>query len=334
MLVTHRHRVALIVLLLWTPRANAVESETTTSASKGAEITSPSSSAEAAFDKGLTAAEAGDWKLALESFLESERYETAPGTTLNIARCREKLGQNALALTDFKNVAAALPEGDERTVYARARVAALEPLVSYVKLSLPDEAGSAQVFFDGVEVERSALGSSFPVDPGEHEVVVTAPGREREVVQLTLRAGEPHELLLEGGAPRPQPAAKPHVATKNVPPKAEEGPQRATSTQRLMGFGALGLGAVSLAVSGITGALAIDRKNTVEANCQGSTCTPEGLEANDSGGRFATASTIAFGAGLALLGGGAGLLYFDYGSVRLETRPQGDGAQLFVRGAL
>jgi tetratricopeptide (TPR) repeat protein len=334
MLVTHRHRIALIVLLSWTRHANATEPEATTSASKGAEITSPSSSAESAFEKGLTAAEAGDWALALESFLESEKYEAAPGTTLNIARCREKLGQNAAALTDFKNVAAALPDGDERAVYARARVAALEPLVSYVKLSLPEEAGNAHVFFDGVEVASSVLGSAFPVDPGEHEVVVTAPGREREVVQLTLRAGEPHELLLEGGAPRPQPAAKPKVAKKNVLPQTEEEPQRATSTQRLIGFGALGLGAVSLAVSGITGALAIDRKNTMEANCHGSTCTPEGLEANDSGGRFATASTVTFGAGLALLGGGAALLYFDYGGVRVETRSQGDGAQLFVRGAL
>ncbi len=331
---THGHRIALIVLMVWTHRANAIEPEKTIPASAGAEITSPSNSAEVAFEKGLAAADAGDWKLALDSFLESEKYEPAPGTTLNIARCREKLGQNAAALTDFKNVVAALSEDDERAVYARTRVAALEPLVSYVKLSLPENAENARVFLDGSEVLPPMFGNAFPVDPGEHEVVVTAPGREREVVQLTLRAGEPHELLLEGGTPKPEAPAKPRVAEKKNLPKAEEEPERKASTQRLVGFGVLGLGAVSLAVSGITGALAIDRKNTMEANCHGSTCTPEGLEANDSGGRFATASTVAFGAGLALLGGGAALLYFDYGGVRLETRSQGDGAQLFVRGAL
>ncbi len=329
MSVSRNTLAALIVWSLWTRPVDAAETNApapAADAGKGA-----SNPAEAAFDKGLAAADAGDWKLALESFLESQKYEAAPGTTLNIARCRESLGQNAAALVGFKSLVAELPEDDERAGYARTRVSALEPQVSYVTLSLPAEVHDVRVFFDGVELAPEVLAASFPVDPGEHEVVATAAGREKETVRLTLLAGQPQELLLEGGTPPPPPVQKQKVAA-SAPVPTE--PERGMSTQRLIGFGGIGLGAVSIVVSGITGALAIDRKNTMEENCHGNTCTRDGLEADDAGDRFATVSTATFGAGLVLLGAGAALIYFDGGGPRLEARAHGDGAQLLLGGSL
>jgi hypothetical protein len=317
----------VMFLSSWTPSVAASESNGSVQA-PAADVAVSSDSAEAAFERGLAAAEAGDWKLALASFLESEEHEPAPGTRLNIARCREALGQNAAALAAFERLVSELPADDERSAYARSRLPILEPLVSRAKLSLPPDARSARVFFDGAEVPSTALDTSFPVEPGEHEVVVTAPGRDREIVRIALRAAESHEVLLEGGTLKPRPV------TKQPTPLAHPVPERPMSVQKILGFGGLGLGAVGLAVGGITGVLALDRKNTMEANCDGSRCTQEGLDASDSGEGLATASTVAFGAGLVFAGVGASLLYFDDANAGLEAHARGDGGELVFRGAL
>jgi hypothetical protein len=53
--------------------------------------------AEALFEAGREALDKGDYEVACQRFEESNRLESAAGTILNLANCREQLGQLASA---------------------------------------------------------------------------------------------------------------------------------------------------------------------------------------------------------------------------------------------
>lgn len=283
--------------------------------------------AQALFEAGLAAASAKNWKLALERFLESQRYEQAPGTTLNVARCREHLGQLAEAIGDFETVLEEIPPDDERAKYARSRITALEPRVGHVTLTLAPELDGARVYWDGEELPRAAFGGPFPVNPGRHEVSMRAPGRKHELIRLAVSAGDHAELVLGS-----EPARKPEG--DDAPD--EKRPAAPLGTQALLGYGSLGLGTAGLVVGAVTGLLALDRKGTMEANCREQRCNSEGFGASQSGADFAAVSTVSFGASVAFLSAGALLLYFDSaaGSPRIGLTATGDGARLIVGGSL
>ncbi len=317
----------LLVVPLWASNVEArgTEASDVSTSNDGASSTQ----AQAAFDEGIAAADAGDFARALSSFERSQALEPAPGTRLNLGRCKEMLARYAAAIADFEAVARDLPADDERALYARGRLQALEARVAHVTLSLSPRAQGAHVSIDGVELAPLALERPVPLDAGPHEISVLAKGRDPEVIDLTLVAGDRKEVVLQGGLEKPF-AAAPKAWPPSTPSRGR------ASTQRMLGFGGLGLGVAGLATSAVTGLLALDSKKTMDTECDGSKCSPEGLEASDSGERMATISTAAFGAGLVFLGAGAALLYFDgsKGQKRVGIAPLRDGATLFVGGSL
>ena len=91
----------------------------------------------------------------------------------------------------------------------------------------------------------------------------------------------------------------PTVAT---PTPAEATTQRPPGRDRTWAWVAGGVGVAGVLTGSIAGAIAIDKKNTVNAQCQGMVCTQAGKDAGDSGRTFATVSTVGFvvgGVGLA-----------------------------------
>lgn len=116
---------------------------------------------------------------ACDKFTESLAYNPgAIGTLLNVALCDEKLGRIASAVARFSD-ARDLAKEQGFTEHVRAaeqRIAALEPDVPHVTIELAEVLPGTKVVMDDRVVALDRL-ARIAVDPGEREVVVSAPGR-------------------------------------------------------------------------------------------------------------------------------------------------------------
>ena len=253
-------------------------------------------SAEALFQAGREAAVRGDFREACAKFAESQRLDPAPGTLINLGDCKEHLGLFASAWGYYREAADRLT-GDKRVEGLKARVAAIEPRLSRLTLTLaPGAPDEARITRDGVELGAASLGVAMPVDPGEHVVVVTAPGREPRRYVVSVGEAESPALALEPGATAV-------AITPPPPPKPPPGSGRA------VGFVMGSLGVASLAASGVTGVMTIQRKGTVKTECPGQVCRGSaGLDAAAQGKTLSLASTVTFATGLVGLGVGAYLV--------------------------
>lgn len=261
--------------------------------------------AEGLFWEGRRASDAGDFDTACARFAESQRFDPAPGTLINLADCEEQRGRTATAWGLYREVLGALGPSDERrTTYVRARIAELEPKLPRLTVRDGTETKGLRITRDGSELGAASHGVALPVDPGKHVVVAKAGKREARF-EIELAPGESRELLVSaadlGGASATQPAKKSDARPRQ--------PGGTPTVQRTAGWVLLGLGAAGLAAGTITGLLAIGRSGEVEDQCDaGYACKPAGVEAADSGRLFAQVSTVAFVAGIASAASGTVLV--------------------------
>ncbi|HMJ10319.1 MAG TPA: PEGA domain-containing protein [Polyangiaceae bacterium] len=279
--------------------------------------------AEALFRSGREALGKGDHATACQRFEESNRLEPAVGTVFNLANCREKLGQLAAAWQRYQEAVQKLPSGDERIQIASQRAAALEPRLSKLSLFLPEDAPPGTVVLkDGTELGSGSLGVALPVDPGEHKLIVRAPGYEDAETVISLAEAEKRELALSLGARKSDlPDAREGSSIGFVNPSAADADagDAPSSSQRTLGFVVGGVGVAGLAVSLATGAMVLSKKSTVDDECENKRCTPEGLDAGDSGRTLSTISTVSFAVGLAGIGTGLVLILTSDGSSGAQT---------------
>ncbi len=266
--------------------------------------------AQALFDEALSLRKAGKLDEACAKFEESLRLDAAVSTRFNVADCFERQGRLASAWSQFLQVAADLQrDGDEvRGDAARARAKRLEPRLSkmVIKTSAPPE--GLVVKRDGVEVGEAQWSTALPVDAGAHELEASAPGKIRWSQTVTVK-GEGQLVTVNIPALEDAPAGWAPPPSSSLPPRADvvlpPPPPGPSSTPMIAG---LTLGAIGLAGIGIgtaLGVIAIGKKGDVDDICPDlNNCTEEGIDTNDEAKTAATASTVAFIAGGALLATG------------------------------
>ena len=133
--------------------------------------------ADALFDSARTAMARHDFDRACEQFRASDKLDPAAGTELNLADCEEKRGHLASAWELFRTVEEKLNPSDERVTVAHGRAQALQARVPRLTLELAAGAPKSSSVRDGsVELGSATFGISLPVEPGSHELVVSAPG--------------------------------------------------------------------------------------------------------------------------------------------------------------
>ncbi len=256
----------------------------------------PEAAAEALFRSGRKAAAAGDHAHACERFRESQRLQPATGTLLNLAICEEHLGQLVPAWRHYHAVLDSLPDDDARRDIARARLSKLDArLPRFVIEKIPGAPRGTLVRLSGVVLGEKSFGVPIPIDPGVHTWVVSAPGREDRPYTRQVAEGQRLTLSVAPGAPLPDrtPSARP-----------ARPPVRSAPKTPLLGYSLIGIGAASLAVSGVTALMALDRGRTVDEECSGRDCTHEGLRAAEQGRTLVRWCTLTFVFGL--LGAGSG----------------------------
>jgi tetratricopeptide (TPR) repeat protein len=173
--------------------------------------------AEALFEAGRQALERGDYAAACDRFEESLRLDSAVGTLLNLANCKQKTGQLATAWQLFREAAQRLPPKDARRKIAEQRASELRKRVPQLVITLGAGAPPDTVVTSGgVELRAASFGVALPMNPGRHELLVTAPGHdtrsypielgEGQALELSVLPGPAQELTTEPPPPSPPPA--------------------------------------------------------------------------------------------------------------------------------
>lgn len=284
--------------------------------------TGNAAAAEALFDQARSAMDHEEYEEACTKFRESNRLDPAAGTLLNLANCEELRGKLATAWELFRAVEDQLPPGDDRIPEARDRAAKLKPRLPRLTIDAgnppPD---GMEVKRDGVVLGSASLGSPLPVDPGEHEVVVTLRGQSPKTFQVSLNEGESKTLDITG--------AGSDVGGGGT------GQLDSSSGNQTLGYVFGGIGIAGVVFGSITGVMALGKKSTVDEQCDSARfCSGEGADAASSGSTLATLSTVGWVVGA--LGIGAGAYFLLTGEkegpktgIQAGLTPSGSALSLF-----
>jgi tetratricopeptide (TPR) repeat protein len=271
---------------------------------------------------------------------ESQRLDPAGGTLLNLALCHENLGRTATAWTEFHDALAIArhERRADRVDFALAHIAALEGRLSrlIIEVTASDQSPGLVIERDGTALGTSVWGKPMPVDPGEHRVRATAPGREPflQVVQLgasgdTLTVVVP---VLEASSAAPAqpalpdapvvsteaPAVAEQVAPPSPPPPPPVAPTAPSLWRKRLAISLFAIAAAGVVSAVATGVRAFRLRDEAEEHCEGGLCYPSAFPLNDRARRNANASTAL--TVISAVSGGVGI-YFWFAQQSANPQP-------------
>jgi hypothetical protein len=270
-----------------------------------------SSIAEQLFVEGKALMQEQRYELACAKLQASYDLDhTATGTLLNLALCHEIVGKSATAWTEFRQVSAeSAGRREDRVKLAREHEAKLFPILSRIRIFVPPDArvdGLALRLDKSPPIAAASWGTELPVDPGNHTVEATAPGKLPRVVDFVVgKASDRQTIAVEPLADAPIEPAGPEDATA-----ARERDRLASLRgRRVVGFT---LGGVGLAAAGIGlafGLVASNKNKEVAVNCPKDFCADGAAQARaesslSSAKTFATLSNITVGVASLLVASG------------------------------
>lgn len=172
--------------------------------------------ARALFEEGTQALDKGDWEVACPNFLASFALKPKATTLVNIAKCHAHAGKLTLAADDYRR---ALVLNEETATPARKKeladfmgeaLRALEARMARLRIEVKAPPPDLRVTRDGEPLPEGALRAPIPLDPGEHVIVASAPGRKAVSLHVKAAEGESHSMVIElppDVAPPPRPQA-------------------------------------------------------------------------------------------------------------------------------
>lgn len=261
--------------------------------------------------EGQAAFEKGDFETAADRFARADTLVHAPTLLLALARAQVKLGKLVQANENYQRILReGVPAGtpprsaavfQQAVDDAKQEAGAIAPRLAWVTLSVTGSPDPIVVLDGDTPVPRAALDVKRAVNPGEHVVRVTAEGCLPTDGKFSVTEGEATEVKLNLEVD-PNAHKAPTTAPTGIEPKtwsaaAGPGTDRGTSSgssQRTLGFVALGVGGVGLVTGGITGVLAMGKHSTLARECTGGSCPPSQSSTLDSYRTLGTVSTIGF----------------------------------------
>ena len=205
--------------------------------------------AQAIFDEGVRLMNAGQAAAACPKFAASQKLDPGMGTKFRLAECYEKIGKTASAWALYIEIGddARSAKRPEREEIVRKRAAELEPtLARMTVLVSPGSASLAdlEVRRDGIPLDRAIWGVSIPVDPGEHILTTTAPGKIAWTSKpFVMRASKTVEVTV------------PPLENQPKVPIVVGSPPESPEIERRSLVPAVVLGGVTVVAAGIGGAL-------------------------------------------------------------------------------
>jgi hypothetical protein len=294
--------LVVVIVLLWSRRAGA---EGPSAAEKDA--------AREMARRGAAYFDNGQWEMAREHFRRAYDIVGAPTLALMEARALVQLG-SLMEAEDAYSRAVNVSVDSGNAVYRKARedagaeLAALRPRVPSLRIVAPASGPKPEVKVDGLPRTDFAW---ISLNPGTHLVSVSQRGLPDTWQSVTLREGDRRTIAI-----------------------AEREPVSRSPSNVLM-WSAFGLGAAGLATGVVTGALALDRKATLDRACNGTTCPVEVQDDLTAYHRLRTVSFVGYVTGFIGTAGGIALLATrrkEPGSAKVQAFVSASPAGVVVSG--
>lgn len=296
---------------------------------------SDKATARSLFEEARALVAEGKVEQACPKFKGSYDLDPGAGSAFHLADCYEKTGKVASAWVLFLEVAVLMRDaGDrEKEAAARKRADALAPRLSRLNIQVPKEhvVDGLTVVRDGEKVNSASWNTALPVDPGEHTVTVSAPGREAWTTVVTIEGEGVSEKTVVPQLPAQSPAAPATSSAVSTDAAMDSG---GLEGQKMTGLIVGGSGVLVFGVGTFLGVRAKSSYDDSEAFCSGNVCTQQGLDIRSDARSDANVATIVGGLGLAAMVGGA-VMYFTAPETGAGTETAvgvGPGS-IMVRGA-
>jgi hypothetical protein len=180
------------------------------------------------FKQGDELQRAGRFAEALDKFERAQQVFGAPTNQLRIAECDAALGRLVESAEAYRAVVrTALPAGSPPAFQAavdqaKAELGQIEPRIPRLTIQVQPTVDRAELQIDGQTVPSALIGEPMPLDPGRHQVAVTAPGYApaEQVIELKEREIQPVSFVLRSMPTAPLPLPPPPVPASAPPPPA------------------------------------------------------------------------------------------------------------------
>ena len=280
--------------------------------------------------EGQIALKKNDFDTAADRFERANDLVPAPSFLVRLARARIGQGRLVEAYEIYRTIIREGVEPDKPEPFKRAlaeaqqEVKGLEPRLAWVSVNVvgvrPDE---VEVSLNGSVIPSAALGAQRPMDPGMLHVEAKADGYRTAEAEMQLSEGQHVPVIELHLVALPKPPAVAVEVAETQPVMTADGGEPGFMSQSTLGYVVLGLGGIGLAVGGVTGLMAMDRRSQLDDMAEGCTPLPDGRcrvydpdgslqteakKTRDELKTFANAATIGFVAGGALAATGLLLL--------------------------
>jgi hypothetical protein len=229
-------------------------------------------------NEGYDALERKDFTTAVERFTRAEALFHVATIALGLARAQAGLGRLLDASETYRRIVAeGAPSGAPPAIAraladARRELDAIAPRLAGIVINVT---GSDQpaVTVDGAPVAKAALGLKRPVDPGQHVLRATAPGKAPAETTVNLAEGQSQTVTLElraaAEAPPPDAPPPPVVAPPAPPPEAPPPPPAASGwpARKTAGVVLMAGGGVAAIVGGALLGAAHGKYSTLNTAC-------------------------------------------------------------------
>jgi tetratricopeptide (TPR) repeat protein len=235
-----------------------------------------SAQAEVLFKEGQQLMQAQKYDAACQRLTASFKLDPQPNTELVQGLCFSKLGKTASAYNAFLDAAQALPKGGDAQKYAADQAKALESQLLKVKVEMQPVVppGVGIRFDDETKVrDKDFVDIDILLDPGEHDLYVTAPGKHDYTKHFKLNPGEtaPHDLIVNmTDKTQAELDAEKNKGGGNVIVEKQD---TSWSTVKTLGMVAIIVGGVGLLAAGGVQILAlVDHSNATTQQGKSSNC--------------------------------------------------------------
>jgi serine/threonine-protein kinase len=278
--------------------------------------------AQTLFDDAKELMKVGRYDEACRKLEESERLDRGGGTLVALALCYEAQGKLGSAWTEW-NLAlsdARSAHRADRESMAREHVHALEQRMPRLRVVIAARASGLEVRQDGVRVPDALWGTAVPVDPGQHRLEASAPGRRAWSASVNVAQGPstvdvsvpdlppsslvspPPPIGASSSSSVPAPAEPAPPASAASPASAESpaspSPPAAPNPTRTWAFVVGGAAVASLAVGAAFGLSANSKWNDARTSCPTGVCADRGaVDQSNDAAQAADMSTAFFAVG-------------------------------------
>lgn len=189
------------------------------------------------FREGAQLAEEGRWTDARDRFRRALTVRPSPLLHYNLAMACQNAGYLVEAVDQYRSFLRidSDPANAARRVAAQRAIAAIEPVLARVRVSLPEGETLAVLAIDGRAVPDGLWGEELPLDPGEHFVDARSTRGSLAQRAFVVRDGEHFVVTVEwtGATPTPSGTDGGVASDASAPPLLPPIPTRRVSAAPL-----------------------------------------------------------------------------------------------------